>query len=63
MRTKKDWRHDLWSKRFVRDHLRYSDEIQCAAARIVAAVRDRARRRAAIPHSNPEGLFDSFHIR
>lgn len=40
-----DWRQDLWGKRFVRDHLRYSDEIQCAAARVVAAVRKRARER------------------
>lgn len=28
-----DWRQDLWSKRFVRDHFRYVDEIVCAAAR------------------------------
>jgi hypothetical protein len=27
-----DWHTDLWVKRFVRDHLRYLDEIQCAAA-------------------------------
>ena len=54
-----DWRHDLWSKRFVRDHLRYSDEIQCAAARVVDAVRRRARGRG----DNPKGEFDSFHIR
>lgn len=26
-----DWRQDLWMKRFVRDHVRYIDEIQCAA--------------------------------
>lgn len=56
-----DWRQDLWGKRFVRDHLRYSDEIQCAAARVVAAVRKRARERD--PMDNPEGDFDSFHIR
>jgi len=53
-----DYRQDLWTKRFVRDHLRYVDEIQCAAARVVAAVREKARE-----HGNPEGLFDSFHIR
>ena len=23
-----DWKHDLWMKRFVRDHVRYIDEIQ-----------------------------------
>jgi len=56
-----DWQQDLWGKRFVRDHLRYSDEIQCAAARVVAAVRERARARD--PKSNPKGEFDSFHIR
>ena len=38
-----DWRQDLWMKRFVRDHLRYHDDIQCAAARIVHAVRKQAR--------------------
>ena len=53
-----DYRQDLWTKRFVRDHLRYVDEIQCAAARVVAAVREKARH-----HGNPHGLFDSFHIR
>jgi len=55
------WEQDLFYKRFVRDHLRYSDEIQCAAARVVAAIRDRARRRD--PNGNPDGEFDSFHIR
>ena len=40
--------------------LHYVDEIQCAAARVVAAMRDHVRKR------NPEktnGDFDSFHIR
>jgi len=41
-----DWRQDLWSKRFVRDHLRYVDEIVCAAARVVEAVRERSRENA-----------------
>ena len=50
-----DWQADLWSKRFVRDHLRYIDEIMCAAARIVQAVRARSK--------DPEGLFDTMHIR
>lgn len=53
-----DWKHDLWMKRFIRDHLRYKDEIQCAAARVVQAIRDRARARG-----DPDGDFDSFHIR
>jgi len=53
-----DWRQDLWMKRFMRDHMRYIDEIQCAAAAIVGAVRDRARLRG-----YPGGNFDTFHIR
>mmetsp|Transcript_63556 Transcript_63556/g.187621 ORF Transcript_63556/g.187621 Transcript_63556/m.187621 type:complete len:397 (-) Transcript_63556:166-1356(-) len=56
-----DWKQDLWTKRFVRDHLRYLDELQCAAARIIEAVRDRARKRD--PLNNPGGTFDSMHIR
>jgi hypothetical protein len=38
-----DWYHDLWSKRFVRDHLRYNDEIMCAAARIVESIKQKIR--------------------
>lgn len=53
-----DYRQDLWMKRFVRDHLRYVDEIQCAAARIVHTIRQKA-----IGHGNPDGEFDAFHIR
>ena len=56
-----DWKEDLWMKRFVRDHVRYIDEIQCAAARVVHAIRERARSRN--PDTNPDGLFDTFHIR
>lgn len=54
-----NWKADLWMKRFIRDHVRYVDEIQCAAARVVSAVRDHARKH------NPAGNgdFDSFHIR
>lgn len=55
-----DWKEDLWMKRFVRDHVRYTDDIQCAAARIVAAVREDARKHG---NANPGGEFDSFHIR
>ena len=47
-------------KRFMRDHMRYIDEIQCAAARVVAAVRRRARERNA---TNSRGEFDTMHIR
>ena len=53
-----DWRHDLWTKRFVRDHIRYSDEIQCPAARVVKAMRQKA-----IDHGNVDGIFDTMHIR
>jgi hypothetical protein len=56
-----DWRMDLWMKRFIRDHVRYTDEIQCAAARIVQAVRDRSRRR--LVKGIVPGQFDSFHVR
>ena len=47
-------------KRFIRDHVRYIDEVQCAAARIVAAVRDHVRKR---DPKNAQGIFDTFHIR
>ena len=56
-----DWKQDLWTKRFVRDHIRYRDDLFCATGKIVKAVRDRARNRN--PDTNSEGLFDSFHIR
>jgi hypothetical protein len=52
-----DWKTDLWMKRFVRDHVRYIDDIQCAAARIVSAIRS-----TKVPPSD-HGQFDSFHIR
>jgi hypothetical protein len=53
-----DYRQDLFVKRFVRDHLRYIDEIQCTAARVVHAMREKARE-----HGDPDGNFDTFHIR
>jgi hypothetical protein len=56
-----DWKEDLWMKRFVRDHVRYIDEIQCAAARMVHGIRERARKRH--PDTNPDGDFDTFHVR
>ncbi|CAB9502629.1 GDP-fucose protein O-fucosyltransferase [Seminavis robusta] len=55
-----DWRHDLWMKRFIRDHVRYIDEIQCAAARVVEALRKRVRERNAESH---KGYFHTFHVR
>ena len=48
-------------KRFIRDHVRYIDEIQCAAARVVHAIREHAKKRD--PKKNPQGIFDTFHIR
>jgi hypothetical protein len=55
-----DWRYDLWLKRVMRDHLRYNDDIQCAAAHVVAHVRDLARNHDA---DNVHGIFDSMHVR
>jgi hypothetical protein len=52
-----DWKTDLWMKRFVRDHVRYIDDIQCAAARIVSAIRSTKLQ------PSDKGQFDSFHIR
>ena len=53
-----DWRQDLWSKRFVRDHLRYVDEIVCAAARVVQAVRQHARANKRHKDSQEMGTYD-----
>jgi hypothetical protein len=52
-----NWKQDLWTKRFVRDHLRYIDEIQCAAARIVHGMREISKK------NGNGGIFDTFHIR
>ena len=38
--------------------MRYNDDIQCAAARIVYKMRQLAR-----SHGEPNGIFDTFHIR
>lgn len=54
-----DWKEDLWMKRFVRDHVRYIDEIQCGAARVVAAVRKRVSERTKGASTD----FDTIHIR
>lgn len=53
-----DWRHDLWMKRFVRDHVRYIDEIQCAAARIIEALREKAKAKG-----SENGDYNAYHIR
>lgn len=56
-----NWIEDLWTKRFIRDQVRYNDYIQCAAARIIQQLREIARKRD--PMNNPTGEFHSFHIR
>ena len=47
----------------MRDHLRLRDEISCAAARVVEAVRDHARNNSQHNASHTEGLYDSMHVR
>jgi hypothetical protein len=54
-----DWKQDLWMKRFVRDHVRYIDELQCAAARIVSSLRKRVSDRT----DGKSTDFDTIHIR
>lgn len=53
-----DWRHDLWTKRFVRDHIRYVDQIQCYAAQFVGFLKARAKK-----FNIPNGDFYTMHIR
>jgi len=55
-----DWKQDLWAKRFVRDHMRYRNEVYCAAAKIVNAVRTKAKE---YNPKNKAGIYDSFHVR
>mmetsp|Transcript_20688 Transcript_20688/g.57448 ORF Transcript_20688/g.57448 Transcript_20688/m.57448 type:complete len:678 (-) Transcript_20688:278-2311(-) len=54
-----DWREDMWMKRVIRDHLYYSDEIQCAAAKVVDKVRDHVSKVT----NGKTREFISFHIR
>jgi hypothetical protein len=69
-----DWRLDLFVKRFIRDHFRYADDLQCTAARVVHEVREHAKRNSQMigdndgdpqttSSKNPKGEFDSFHVR
>jgi len=58
-----DWKQDLWTKRYVRDHLRYIDAIQCGAATIVDAVRQKAREHAVGDDTTNTGTYHSMHIR
>lgn len=52
-----DARQDLFAKRFIRNFLRYKDEVMCAAARVVSAVREHAAEIGVSPD------FYSMHIR
>jgi len=53
-----DHKTDLYYKRFVRDHIRLRDELQCSAARIVAEIRQKARKMG-----DKDGRFHAMHIR
>ena len=55
-----DWKQQLWEHRFVRDHLRYLDELQCTAARVVTEIRRLSKEKV---ENNPNGDFDTVHIR
>ncbi len=52
------WSQNTWISRLVRDHLRYSDEIMCAAARIIDVIRQSSYSR-----ENPHGIYHSMHVR
>ena len=54
-----NYHHDLWYERFVRDHLRYVDEIQCAAARVI----EELTRRALQNSGGDDDTFDTIHVR
>jgi hypothetical protein len=41
-------------------NIRYRDEVMCLAARIISALRDRAKKNV---RGNVNGLFDAIHIR
>lgn len=53
-----DWIQATWMNRLVRDHLRYSDEIMCAAARVTEAIRQ-----ASYTRQNTDGIYHSLHVR
>ena len=57
-----DRRQDLIVKRRIRDYVRYQDRLQCAAARIVQAIRHRVRQRQS--HNDAHrGQFSALHVR
>eukprot|EP00815_Leptocylindrus_aporus_P011424 CAMPEP_0116070684 /NCGR_PEP_ID=MMETSP0322-20121206/13215_1 /TAXON_ID=163516 /ORGANISM="Leptocylindrus danicus var. apora, Strain B651" /LENGTH=596 /DNA_ID=CAMNT_0003558657 /DNA_START=160 /DNA_END=1950 /DNA_ORIENTATION=- len=52
-----DWKQDLFSKRFVRDHMRYVDELMCAAGAVVNAMHEKAK-------ASGNGMeFNTLHVR
>ena len=53
-----DWKQDLWVKRFVRDHMRYRDEIICAAARIVEEIRTIVKENQTLAKTNEQKRLD-----
>ena len=55
-----DWKQDTWTKRFVRDKLRYNDEIQCAASRVINLLRQ--EKNPTKLNSHDEGVFDAIHV-
>eukprot|EP00549_Striatella_unipunctata_P018685 CAMPEP_0118721094 /NCGR_PEP_ID=MMETSP0800-20121206/30520_1 /TAXON_ID=210618 ORGANISM="Striatella unipunctata, Strain CCMP2910" /NCGR_SAMPLE_ID=MMETSP0800 /ASSEMBLY_ACC=CAM_ASM_000638 /LENGTH=663 /DNA_ID=CAMNT_0006628897 /DNA_START=63 /DNA_END=2054 /DNA_ORIENTATION=+ len=52
-----DWKQDLWTKRFIRDHLRYIDQLQCIAGKIVQKLTEDAK------ENHGHSYFDSMHVR
>lgn len=60
-----DWHEALWMRRFVRDHMRYHNELMCAAARVIHSIQTRVRQRhvASSNNSSHDGLFHTMHIR
>jgi len=55
-----NYKVDLWVKRFVRDHVRYIDEIMCASARVIALLRQNV---ILLNNTNINGDYHSMHIR
>lgn len=51
-----DWKQDLFSKRFVRDHMRYVDELMCAAGAVVNAMHEKAKASGGME-------FNALHVR
>jgi hypothetical protein len=59
-----NWHQDLWMKRFMRDPLKYNNEIQCCAARIIKSIRTKSRQLLGEDgDENGNGIYHSMHIR